>query len=153
MKNKIALATFLSLMGCSAPPPPEPSADAAATSAQPASPAEVLVFQKGVAVAAANFMVPGVALSITPNPYDRCEFPKGAAPLSISYDARKAGAKHTQLWLQQRNGRQALWAQSPGRMDATTTGKWAHEGMKVLLVNLDDGRLLAVETIRAGACK
>jgi len=126
---------------------PSPANESTGTSGLPAA------FRKDVIVSMPDFMAPNVKLSVTPNPYDACKFPKGEATVTIEYDARDAGAKHTQLWFQRSNGKQVLWGQAPGRMSANPTGNWAHEGMKVLLVDVDAGVLLAVTTIHADDCK
>jgi hypothetical protein len=72
--------------------------------------------------------------------------------VSIGYDAHPAGVKHTQLWFQDRNGKQKLWGQSPGMSKAAKTGPWMQDGMKVLLVDVTNSQLLAVQTMRADAC-
>lgn len=159
MKKVAALLVFVAFLAACSKPPPAPqaagktervatAAKSAADNSKPSS-----VFEKGVLVATPNFIAPEVVLSITPNPYNRCEHPDGKAVVTIQYDARPAGVKHTQLWFQRSNGKQVLWGQSPGTIPATESGKWANEGMKVLLVDVDNGNLLAVQTIHADDCK
>jgi hypothetical protein len=94
----------------------------------------------------------GVQLTIDPDPFRACDFPAGKAVVRIGYDARPAGVKHTRIWFQQANGKQVLWGQSPGWMQTRSTGAWVHDGMKVLLEDVDTHKLLVARTLHAAAC-
>ena len=154
MKKAIAPAMLILLAAACSRSEPTPTPADAKPEIQPvAAAAPVQKFEKGVQVTVPDFLAPKLSLSIIPNPYSRCDFPKGGVPLTIEYDAREAGSRHTQIWLQQRNGKQSLWGQSPGRMPATKTGNWAHDGMKVVLVDVDTTDMLAAQTIHADDCK
>ncbi len=110
-------------------------------------------FEQGHVVTAKDFAGDGVTLKIHPNPFRSCDFPKGGAVVTIEYDARPAGIKHTQAWFEQANGKQVLWGQAPAYMPPNQTGNWVHEGMKLLLVDVDTRQLIAVRTVHAAACQ
>lgn len=157
MKHMSILIVALALMSCSdtSHEPPAPSSEAAMVESQTADavPTQPVGFQSGDAVSVPDFAVPGARLSVSPNPFRACDFPRDQGVVTIEYDARDAGAKHTQIWFQRRNGKQDLWGQAPGRMTATPTANWAHDGMRVLLVDLDASTVLAVTTIHAEQCE
>jgi hypothetical protein len=155
MKMLICVAiTAIALTGCNDTSHEPADGNAAQTTPTASLPAnsQGRVFRNGSIVSDADFVGDNVQLTVTPNPYDACVFPKGEVPLSIAYDATGAGARHTQIWFQRSNGKQVLWGQAPGKMAANSTGKWAHEGMKVLLVEAQTGKLLGISTIHAHAC-
>lgn len=109
-------------------------------------------FRKGAVVTHEDFAKEGVTLSVAPNPYRSCDFPKGQAVVTVGYDARPAGINHVQIWVQRSNGHQDLWGQSPGSSPPTPTGKWMDEGSRLLLVDLNAGELIAATTVHAAPC-
>lgn len=111
------------------------------------------IFEQGHLVTVKDFTSDGVTLKIDPNPFRSCDFPKGGAVVSVEYDARPAGVKHTQAWFEQSNGKQVLWGQAPAHMSPNQTGPWVNDGMKLLLVDVDTRKLIAVSSIHAAACQ
>lgn len=154
MKTITVAATLLVVLGaCSNEHSPANGGAQVAPKTAQAPQATPSVFQKGVLVTTPDFSAPSVTLTIDPNPYSRCDYPNGRAVVSIGYDAHPAGVKHTQLWFQNKNGKQGLWGQGPGLSPPTKTGEWIHDGMKVLLVDVSNNNLLAVQTVHAAECK
>jgi len=153
----LAIAAAILLAGCNdnRPASVETSSTAtkpaAATAAAPAG--EPRAFVNGTAVTDPDFAAAGVTLSVTPNPYNGCDFPHGQAVLDVGFDARPAGIKHAQIWVQGRGGKQNLWGQAPGFSAPHPTGKWMVDGMKLLLVDMDGGKLVAATTVHAAPCR
>jgi hypothetical protein len=154
---RYALVLVTVLAGCNdnRPAGVETAKPAAATStASAAAPAgEARPFVNGTAVTDGDFAAPGVTMTVTPNPYNGCDFPHGQAVVDVGFDARPAGIKHAQIWVQGRGGKQNLWGQAPGYKAAQPTGKWMVDGMKLLLVDMDGGKLVAATTVRAAPCR
>jgi hypothetical protein len=154
MKKMLPIAALAILFAGCSNNNEQAAAPAAGSAAAPAATTASAgqAFQKGTAVTVADFALPGVTLTIDPNPYSGCDFPKGHAVLNIGYDARPAGVKHSQIWIQQVNGKQVLWGQSPGQIKAIPTGPWMVEGTRVLVVDFVTGKLVAASTVHAAAC-
>jgi hypothetical protein len=139
------------LAGCGKENPP--AKNEAAASAPKTAPTGSRVFQRDVAETGDDFIVSGVTLSVAPNPFNSCDFPKGRAIVNVGLDSRPAGIRHVQIWIQGSNGKQLLWGQAPGISPVHPTGPWMSDGSKLLLVNADDGKLIAAQTIHATPCK
>lgn len=153
----LAIAAAILLAGCNDNRPA--SVETSPTAAKPAAAAagapvgEPRAFASGTAVTDPDFAATGVTLSVTPNPYNGCDFPHGQAVVDVGFDARPAGIKHAQIWVQGRGGKQQLWGQAPGFKAAQPTGKWMTDGMKLLLVDMDAGKLVAATTVHAAPCR
>lgn len=140
------------LAGCNSSTPPAGPGKAASSAPAPVKSASQ-AFQKGTPVAGEDFVAPGISLTVTPNPFSSCDFPKGQAVVNVGFDTRPAGIKHAQIWIQRTDGMQVLWGQAPGFSDPRPTGNWMSDGAKLLLVDLDTSNLVAVTTVHAAPCK
>ncbi len=109
-------------------------------------------FVKGTPFTGPDFAVPGASITVDPNPYSACDFPKGQAIVNIGFDARQAGAKHVQILLQGAHGKPQLWGQAPGVSASHPTGKWITDGVKFLLLDMATQKLIAVTTVHATPC-
>lgn len=127
------------------------AAQASPQAAAPAAPQSEQVFHEGTPFAGADLATDGVTFTVEPSTLG-CDAPKGKGVVTVSFDARPAGFKHARVYIQGTNGKQSLWSQSPGAMDARPTGPWMGDGMRFLLVDVDSGKLLAVRTMHAARC-
>lgn len=131
---------------------PKPAASSSAAAPAAVAVGEPRPFVNGTAVTDSDFAAHGVTLTVTPNPYSACDFPQGHAVVDVGFDARPAGIKHAQIWVQRVGGKQNLWGQAPGYKASQPTGKWMVDGMKLLLVDMDGSKLVAATTIHAAPC-
>jgi hypothetical protein len=154
-KSLAAVATCMTLLaGCSDKSSQETAPVGGSTTAvHPAGEGASNAFERDKPVTAKDFVAPGVTLTVNPNPYSSCDFPKGHAVVSVGFDARPAGAKHVQIWIQGANAKATLWGQAPGFSPAHPTGNWINDGSRLVLVDLGANNILAITTVHAAPCQ
>lgn len=152
-KRVLLIATAVALLAGCNKNAPEAAQNAAAPNAPVAAKGGSHSFQKGTPVTGEDFVAQGVNITVAPNPFSNCDFPKGQAVVNVSFDARPAGIKHAQIWVQRIDGMQVLWGQAPGFAESRPTGNWMSDGSKLLLVDLDNNNLVGVTTVHGAPCK